>query len=476
METVRKNKKSNIYKEIQKMKKKLINLLIIIIIISTEIFLYNQMMFNKPELTIKYKLVFLFVCILANIIILIIHRQINKEKEIPTEKLFLLIASLIGGLYLIFIPAILGTDELPHFLRPYQISVGDIVVKHPEKNETLIPVDLANLTKNGLMSERYKKEMIFNSVDYNNTINLWNGDVTSRNYSPITYIPQITGFWLARILHLSPLLTMYCVRLLNFLSWLILSYFAIKLLPNKKIFAIIFYTSPAVLSLVSTCSGDTLTLGLLFLLISYILNLIKTQRIFTTKDYVILGLISIGISTYKLFYILELLFLFLIPIESFKGNKKKKIITLSSIIGISLILDLSWSFMTSLSSTIGSNLVSNQISFILHHPFKYIIIFVNTYINEIYYYITNFVAGSEMCYGLVRVNQLFTILYLATLLVSYFTDNEKIKINLSGKILIGTVILLLFGLVSTTLYLEWTAEKLGIGATVITGIQSRYFF
>ena len=45
----------------------------------------------------------------------------------------------------------------------------------------------------------------------------------------------------------------------------------------------------------------------------------------------------------------------------------------------------------------------------------------------------------------------------------------------SSNILFSFVWLAFFGLVSTNLYLEWTAAKMGVGYSKIIGIQSRYF-
>ena len=37
------------------------------------------------------------------------------------------------------------------------------------------------------------------------------------------------------------------------------------------------------------------------------------------------------------------------------------------------------------------------------------------------------------------------------------------------------ICLLLIGLVSTALYLDWTSHKMGIGTNIIIGVQARYF-
>ena len=450
-------------------------IIIAIFIILFELFLYVQMNYTEPNMTFKYNLVFIVCSTLVDLALLLILYSIKNNKILKIENLFLLVAGLFGSIYLIFIPALLGTDELPHFLRPYQISVGDVIVKNPSKNETKIPISLATFVGEKKMIGRYSKKYIEKKVNYDETTQLWNGDVTSINYSPIPYLPQIIGFWISKLFGASTLITMYIVRLCNFISWLILSYFAFKILPVKKTFAYILYTSAAVLSLVSTCSGDAFALGLFLYFIAYILSLINLKRKFGKKDFLIFILIAIGFSTYKIFYVLYVLLLFMIPKESFNNSKKKKFFILSSIVISTFALDFIW-FILSAVSNIGEELVSKQIAFILNNPLKYLFVFLNTYIKNFNYYIVNFTSGSEMCYGLIRLNNLLIYIYTFVFIVSYFNDNDSVKISKWSKFLVIFVCGLIFVFVSTTLYLSWTSAKLGIGANEIVGIQSRYFW
>ena len=81
-----------------------------------------------------------------------------------------------------------------------------------------------------------------------------------------------------------------------------------------------------------------------------------------------------------------------------------------------------------------------------------------------------------MCYGLARINQLFIYAYSGCFVASYFYDNKKVKMGKYSKILIIFVSLAIVGLVSTTLYLDWTSSKLGVGSLKIIGVQARYFW
>lgn len=453
--------------------KKKFSFFIIIIGIIFEIYLYFQLISSKSDIDLKYKLIFLIFCMCSNIALLISYFVIKKKKNLKQENIFLIISITFGMIYLVFIPSMLGTDELSHFLRSYQISTGDIIVKNPDKNETSIPREISEITSLPVW-ERYTKEKFLSPTDYKDTVKIWNGNVTSIKYSPVPYLPQIIGFLIAKLLRLSPIFTLFFVRFMNFIVWLIFGYFAIKLLPSKKLFATILYTSPAVLSLVATCSGDAFSLGIMFLLFAYILNIIKNKKNVTYKDYIILLILSLLLSNYKMFYVLFVFFIFLIPKKSFKSIIHKLLFTVS-IICLSIFADYLWFSLTSINETLQNTELNDQIHFILTHPIYYFMTFINTFFQDLYHYISNLVGGSEMCYSIVKLNQIFVLPYLIILFLSYKSDKNNINFSKFEKIFIFLVCLLIVGLVSTSMYIDWTSHKLGIGSNIIIGVQARYF-
>lgn len=458
-------------KKIFKKNKKNILLIAIVLIIYAVVFkkFYNALKIDNY----KYVLLLLIISLATLIVGLLIYYKVIKKNNKSPHIIFFWIALGFGIIHMVFVPAILGTDELPHFLRPFQIAAGDILVKEPEKNSTLIPKDIASFASNQEMKVRYEKKYIFNKVDYDTKVNLWNGDVTSIGYSPIIYLPQIIGVWMSKILNLSPLFTMFCMRFLNFVTWLILVTYAIKVLPIKKYVHIVMFTSPAFLSLFSTCSADGLATGSMILFISYILKLKYDKPKICLKDIIILSITAIAFCTFKNIYILLLLLLFLIPKACFK-SKKYKIIFCFSLLSVCFAMDLGWYILSS--PNLVDELGSQQIHYVLSNPLNYAYVLVNSYINSIYYYATNFFAGSEMCYGLVRINELFVISYIIIFIKTFDLESNKIKYNNWERIFVIMIILVIFGLVSSALYSGWTAQRLGIGADSIIGVQSRYFF
>ena len=73
-------------------KEKLKKLIVPLIMLIAELFLFFQMVSSKPNITIKYKVMFLVICILSNLVAYVLVKVINKYKKIKLENIFLGIA------------------------------------------------------------------------------------------------------------------------------------------------------------------------------------------------------------------------------------------------------------------------------------------------------------------------------------------------------------------------------------------------
>lgn len=421
---------------------------------------------------------FIIISIITIIFTIGILLYINKNKNIEIHKLFFIVAFLYGLIYMVFIPVMLGTDELPHFLRPYQIANGDLIIDHPENSDTTIPTDLMEFISLPSTRDRYTKKYLFEKVDYSKTTNIWYGNVTSMTASPITYMPQIIGFKIAKLLDLSPFFTLLIVRFLNLIIWIFIMTVVIKIIPFFKNSLFVLFTAPATLSLVSTCNYDAFSSAFILLFIAYILKLKEDGKLITTKQKIALVIISLLFCTFKYIYIILEFLILLIPAKQYKC-KKDKIIHISCMLLINIIVNFLWIKISyPLTIPTNSEYVKDTIVFILKNPLKYAFIFATTFIKNTYYYLSNIIAGNEMCYGTVRINELFIVSYLALFLYIIKKENEKQQFELEKieKCFIALIIFIIFGLVSTSLYVGWTSSILGVGASEIVGIQSRYFF
>ena len=439
------------------------------------IFLYKQLI-DGTNNNGKVKLIFLIIALLSFSVLIFLNKIVNSKKY-EIHKLFFIISLFFGLLYLVFIPAICGTDELPHFLRAYQISAGDLIVKDNNIDTTKIPENLLAFTQWGLpLEQRYSKDNIFKSVDYNNMSVIYHGDVAS-GYPPVAYVPQVIGLKVSKLVKLSPALTLYVVRFFNFMSWILLMTLAIKNFPIHKKTLAVFFTAPATLSLVSTSNMDAFSLGLIVLLLSYIFKYKYDKSKISKKDKTIIALISLLFCTYKLFYIILLSFLFFIPTKCFK-NIKDKYLFIISLLLMCLSIDYIWYIISNNTPSItGESLGAKQTSFIMKYPIYYIHVLFNTYVSDFYYYFSNLFGGHEMCYMKANLNDFFVIIYIV--LFGYIlinSENKNIKMTLIEKLYVILISIIIIILVSTSMYISWTVDYAGIGSNTILGIQSRYYF
>lgn len=167
-------------------------------------------------------LLVLFLCVISNCILFIIIKKIPYFQKSVT-KIFLLIAIPVGFLYIFFIPVFAGTDEPLHFFRAYQISVGETLIDS-DNPKAKIPQSVLNLHYRRI-KENYQPFRGFEKLEKSNKVLLPLKD-SANQYSPIQYLPQIIGIKIGEIINLSPMLIVILSRILIFITWCVIIFFA----------------------------------------------------------------------------------------------------------------------------------------------------------------------------------------------------------------------------------------------------------
>ena len=130
------------------------------------------------------------------------------------------------------------------------MSNGELVVPHEKLKDSKIPKELDKFSEFGTgIRSKITYSNFFKKVNYNDKVVINN--IVCAQYPLTHYIPQVIGMLLAKALDLSPYLTLYSIRFFNLLFWTLIMTLAIKYFPVHKAAMTIFFTSPAVLSLVS---------------------------------------------------------------------------------------------------------------------------------------------------------------------------------------------------------------------------------
>ena len=124
------------------------------------------------------------------------------------------------------------------------------------------------------------------------------------------------------MLNTSIALKAYLGRLSNFIFYIILIYFSLKILPFKKFGALFILLVPMAIQQNSSLSADVMINSCSFLFISYILYLKysdKSPKKLEVKHKLLLFSLALIISLSKIVYFPICLLLFLIPKEKFSS-------------------------------------------------------------------------------------------------------------------------------------------------------------
>ncbi len=297
-------------------------------------------------------------------------------------------------------------------------------------------------------------------------------------YNKFVYFPYYIGIQIANIFHFEYIGTFILAKLMNFLCYILLMYFAIKIstYAKKIIFIISLFVSNIFLA--TQFSYDPTITASITLGLALFLRLLEMEKI--NKKYLLLfiGCIIWG-SLPKAIYAPLLLLILFIPNQKFDSKKQAYII--KSLVCITTILLMSTFvlpfFMGSVAGDArgGNTNASEQLSLILHNPLNYCKILLkylivsgpNNLIGDVLFTGTAYLRGYTS-----SVSSLIYITNLILLLYFLFHDNyDKKVISNKIKIVFGIVYLGIFVLIATAMYLSFTP----VGANGIAGIQPRYF-
>lgn len=429
------------------MKKKLNNFLFIFLIMFISIFTYAKLGFHFKT----FLLCFLF------LISFIIAYLLNKRAILKMVRPILL--CLLAISFLVICPNGNEPDSLNHFLRAYEISQGKLVAKSDDMTKVggdYLPSNLEMFNKKDAL------------LDKDNEV--WYSFSNTAIYSPISYIPQSVGIKLASFFTNSPYILMYAGRITNMLLCLALCILAIYLIPFKD--ESIFYLAALPISLQEfvSLSPDGLTIALSLLFVSYILYLRQKIKI-TKKDMSILLILAIVLSLLKIVYIGLLFLIFLLPNNKFENNRQSYLFK-TLIIIIPLILNLVW-----ITSSFGmvheanqGDSASEQIKYILANPFNYLAIMFRTIFKKGYWMAYTMFGGLM---GSLNINTTFLVPLLSGILfiIELFSSSLKSYFSKKDLIIILITILLVIGLIFTSLYVQWTP----LAKETVDGLQGRYF-
>ena len=98
-------------------------LFMVVLVILNYYFLYDNII-QKIETPLFIGIIFIFIFIVEVILSYLIRKMLDKGK--PLEQIFLTIAIPLGTLYMLVFPIAGTPDEIAHYYRSYEISMGHV--------------------------------------------------------------------------------------------------------------------------------------------------------------------------------------------------------------------------------------------------------------------------------------------------------------------------------------------------------------
>lgn len=394
-----------------------------------------------------------------------------KKKQIKMEKLFLILFIPIGLLFMFSIPIASVPDEDNHLTRAYGIANGHFIMEANEDGAfgEWIPADFA-----GLLTETerpYSDDTEILKADDNEYIFHSSANIAIYNF--LNFLPQSTGIFIGKTLSLPWIITAYLGRLLNFVCFVLLYYFAIKKAPFGKTLFFFIAFLPIVLQEAVSLSADCLTIGISAALISLTLYLAydKSAKL-TKKSYILLLILLLFESMCKIVYLPLCFLIFLIPTSKFKSKKDHLLKTIIPIVVI-IIINLIWLKIASrylIEYNPGVN-SGDQLHYIIAHPISYLQIIFNTFNNSLFPLMHGAVGGG-LEYFTIYLGQIYPILSIIILTIIIYKNTEnKLSISPLNRAFIIGILIVTIGLTCTSLYLQWTP----VAQYSIDGLQGRYF-
>jgi hypothetical protein len=284
-----------------------------------------------------FKIFLFFLAILLALLIVFAEKVqafVARLNFVP-EKMYVVLA-LVFGLSLVFLtPPLQTPDEQDHLNRAYQLAELNIF-----QYDSTVPTSLINLFDTfGRLNFNPVQKTNANEILSQREVEL-NPQVRSALHARpfiFPYFPQALGMFIGKMFNGSPVMLLYMGRVFNLLFAIVLIYFAIRTAPFFKWIFFLLGLMPMTLYLCASLSKDAMIIGLSFLLIALFLQFAyDQQKKISTKDLVILFVVSFLLATSRSVYAILIGMFLLIPV--FKTGYLKKYITILMILIITVFL------------------------------------------------------------------------------------------------------------------------------------------
>jgi len=392
----------------------------------------------------------------------------------PAETFLIVILLVFGLSTCILLPVGAGYDEETHLMRVWEMSALTFLPNEKLGNQMPFPAVYWEMS--------YRRPFIVRAVEPN----FWEkyrglsieahdyiyGDIETRSvYSPPLLLPQaLVMRYLGRSLQLPALIVFYACRLVGLLSYLILVWLSVRIIPYGKWVLVILAVSPVAILQASTVSADPISNGIAVLFIAGSLAIANKKEI-RWREWIYLVLLFLVLFWGKLNIIPVAVLPFLLIKPSQFKMRFGYAAFLITIIGLFLLEVAGWNLLayTRLSTAVTRADPLGQIKFILANPFELLAILASNIRAKAFDYILDGTAIYGYAYWPVPV--WVYVFYLAGLIIALFPRENKNGADKRTRIMLVIVFVITYLATILSLYVTYNP----VGNKVIEGVQGRYF-
>jgi uncharacterized membrane protein len=402
----------------------------------------------------------------------------TKAKTMHTSgaEIFLVLILLTFGVPMVLlIPPGAGYDEEDHLVRVWELSSlsfipGQIPAKEMKYPKIFREIAYRHSAVNGIVDPQFWRT--YAGVPLNEHGYVSNEINTKSVYSPALLLPQaVVMRFLGNKADLPALLVFYVCRLASLISYLVLVWPALRLIPFGKWILLALAASPMALFQAATISADAISNGIGFLFIAGTLRMAGFEKI-DWKEVGTLVLLVFLLFLAKLNLIPLILLPFLI-IPPSRFTKKDTYALLFAIVVILFAVEVAgWNIVASRpADSVWANEADPgaQLRLILSHPFSFLQIIAFDLLTNGYIYFQGWINGYGYYYW--TAPQIVSLFFLLSLGFALYINSIPHWVN--RRVIIVFIVIFALGYLSTilSLYVSFTP----VGGNKVLGVQGRYF-
>lgn len=434
--------------------------------------------------------------------------------RVRLEVVYVIVAALLGLLYLYILPPLSAPDEIRHYISAYRLSnqmlgepaVGedgkvrireeDWFLEDPERVYQASHTAAGELQTDEAGAEDASvlgQELTEDTYRLIHEKGVWgreearpehgNGTVLSNHLpvvtTPCAYVMPALGISLARLFGLNSLWLAGLGRLMNLILFITGTYLAMKRLPFGKEVLFGVALLPMTMHLSASFSYDGFIMAGIFYFTACCLNLAWRAERVRKRDVLLLALLMAAVGPCKMVYTVFMGLCLLIPVRKFGGFKQ----WLAAAAGVAAAWAAAMILINGQTVTAYATDTENYISwageagysleFLIHQPVKTLQLFYRTILFQSeYIHLTMIGAYLGNIDPVLDVPYLLVLLFTAGLLgLAFRKPGESLFLTGKPRLWIWFLCLSCTAALMFSMLLAWTP----LSSPVICGVQGRYF-